>query len=199
MNWGSAAIDSERGILLINQSHMSWVVKLIPRDEMKNYDASEYGFPNQLYPMEGTPYGALRFPLLSSLGAPCTQTPWGSISAVDLTTGELMWQRPLGTTRDLAPWPLWLNIGTPNFGGVLATAGGIVFSTGTTDHFLRAFDVMTGEEVAKQRTDGIIWATPMTYRTSANFSQKVVVAVSAGGSEEERYKLVAYHLSATEK
>jgi glucose dehydrogenase len=191
MNWGSAAIDSASGILYINQSHMAWVIKMIPREEMDQYEASEYGFPNQLYPMEGTPYGALRFPLMSPLGAPCNKTPWGTLSAVDLKSGELLWQKPLGTTRDLAPWPLWLSIGTPNFGGVLATAGGVVFSTGTTDHFVRAFEARTGEEIWKKRTDGIIWATPISFKTAVEQSQKVVVAVS---SRETGYSLVAYEL-----
>ncbi|MGI9292946.1 MAG: pyrroloquinoline quinone-dependent dehydrogenase [Pseudomonadales bacterium] len=195
INWGSSAIDPKRGVLLVNQSHLNWVIKLIPRDEMKNYNKEEYRFPDYLYEMAGTPYGALRFLLMSPLGAPCAKTPWGTLTAVDLKSGDILWQSSLGTTRDLAPWPLWLGIGTPNFGGVLATAGGLTFSTGTTDHFVRAFNTSTGEEIWTQRTDGSVWATPMTYRVSSQDKQFVVFAVSTEGKGEHRYKLAAYALA----
>ena len=193
-NWGSAAIDEANGVLYINQSHMAWVVKMIPRAELANYDAEQFQFPAQLFPMDGTPYAALRYPLMSPLGAPCNKPPWGSLSAVDLRSGEMLWQVPLGTTRDLAPWPLWLKLGTPNFGGVLATAGGVVFSTGTTDHFHRAFDAQTGEEIWKFRTTGISWATPMTYSSGPALSQKIVFAINGAGSGESQFSLVAYAL-----
>ncbi len=193
-NWGSAAIDEKNGVLFINQSHMAWVIKLIPRQELAGYDAAAFEFPAQLFPMHGTPYAALRYPLMSPLGAPCNKPPWGSLTAVDLRSGELLWQVPLGTTRDLAPWPLWLKLGTPNFGGVLATAGGLVFSTGTTDRFHRAFDAQTGEEIWKFRTHGISWATPMTYSSGPQRSQKVVFAVNGAGVGESQFSLVAYAL-----
>ena len=52
----------------------------------------------------------------------------------------MLWESRLGTTRDQAPFPMWLPLGAPNLGGSIATAGGLVFIGATTDKFLRAFD-----------------------------------------------------------
>ena len=88
---------------------------------------------------------------------------------------------PLGATRDLAPWPLWLNTGTPNQGGPLVTASGLVFIGATTDFFLRAFDVETGRELWKGRLPTPCHATPMTYRLRPDSRQYVVIAAGGHG------------------
>ena len=54
-------------------------------------------------------------------------SPWGKVVAVDLKTGEVLWDVPLGTVRDLAPIPIPLKLGVPNLGGPLVTEGGLVF------------------------------------------------------------------------
>ena len=68
--------------------------------------------------------------LLSPLGAPCNPPPWGTLTAVDLRSGEVRWRSTLGTTRDQAPFPLWFDYGAPNLGGPIVTAGGVVFVAG---------------------------------------------------------------------
>jgi quinoprotein glucose dehydrogenase len=120
-------------------------------------------------------------PLLSPLGAPCNPPPWGTLTAIDLASGEPRWEVPLGTTRDLAPWPLWLNTGTPNLGGPLVTASGLVFIGATTDFFLRAFDVETGHELWRGRLPTAGHATPMTYRLRPDSHQYVVIAAGGHG------------------
>lgn len=194
MNWGSASIDSNRGILLINQTHLAWVIQLIKREDMKNYNPDEYGLPNSLFPMTGAPYGAIRFPLISPLGSPCSQTPWGSITAVDLVSGKVLWTKALGSTRDLAPFPLWLDTGTPNFGGVLSTATGISFATGTLDYSVRGFDTETGELLWSKRVGGSVGAPPMTYRLQAEDLQYVVFAVKGSTKDNTADRLVAFSL-----
>jgi quinoprotein glucose dehydrogenase len=138
--WGSVAIDPERGVLFVNQMRVPGVVTLIPRKEYDALDESQVAYPDELYPMKGTPYGLKRGPLFSPLGALCNPPPWGTLTAVDLASGEVLWESTLGTTRDQAPFPLWLALGAPNLGGSIATAGGLVFIGATTDKFLRAFD-----------------------------------------------------------
>jgi glucose dehydrogenase len=194
MNWGSASIDPKRGILLINQSHFAWVVKLIKREDMENYDAGEFNLLNSLFPMKGSDYGAIRFPLTSPLGAPCSQTPWGSITAVDLISGKVLWSKPLGTTRDLAPIPLGLNLGTPNFGGVISTAGGVAFATGTLDKTLRGFDIESGDLLWEHRIDGLSWAPPMTYRLQNSDLQYIVFSIGGSRENNSHDKLVAFTL-----
>src|SRR5690606_29544948 len=74
--------------------------------------------------MDGAPYGMIREVLLSPIGMPCNKPPWGTLAAVDLETGELAWQVPLGTTRKVAPLGLAFRWGMPNFGAPIVTGGG---------------------------------------------------------------------------
>jgi quinoprotein glucose dehydrogenase len=169
-------------------------VKLIPRAEYEKLDPSRYGYPNELYPMEGTPYALLRAPLVSPFGAMCNPPPWGTLTAVDLVSGGVLWETTLGTTRDQAPFPIWLRLGTPNLGGSIVTAGGVVFIGATTDRFLRAFDARTGEEIWSQRLPYTANATPMTYRLRADGRQYVVVAAGGHGWSEPGDAIVAFAL-----
>ena len=73
-----------------------------------------------------------------------------------------------------------LHLGTPNLGGPIATAGGIVFIGATMDHVLRAFDVETGRQLWKGPLPGGARATPMTYQVAAGGKQFVVIAVGGG-------------------
>lgn len=178
-NWGGVAIDPARGLLLINSQRLPFSVRLIPRDQV---DADVTWDPAGLSPMAGTPYLVETLPLLSPLGIPCSPPPWGVLTAIDLASGEVLWEVPLGTTRDLAPFPFWARLGVPNMGGPIVTASGLVFIAATTDDFLRAFDVTTGEELWKGRLPAGGQATPMTYRLGENERQLVVVAAGGHGT-----------------
>ena len=188
MNWGGVALDPESGRMISNQTHVAMRVQLVRREEFEELPASALVYPNEAYPMRGTPYGVLRSPLFSSLGAPCTPPPWGSLTAVDLGTGEVLWKRPLGSIRDQAPWLAWAlwelvgweELGAPNFGGGLLTAGGVYFLGATTDKYFRAFDAATGEELWSTRVPYTANASPLSYRLRPEARQFVVVA--AGGN-----------------
>ena len=75
----------------------------------------------------------------------------GNLTAIDLNTGDHLWQIPLGTSKDLAPFPFWWIKGAPNIGGPTVTASGLTFIAATSDYYLRAFKTETGEELAKFR------------------------------------------------
>lgn len=191
--WGSAAIDPVRGLAFVNQMHMATVTQLIPREQ---YDAEprQTVFPLEYFPMRGTPYGAARWALQSKLGAPCNPRPWGSMTAVDLISGETLWQIPLGNTRDLAPWPIHLNTGVPNAGGPLATAGGLVFFGGTTDRYLRAFDSETGEQLWRTSLPYTGNAVPISYRLKPGSDQYLVLAAGGHGWSTAGDALIAWKL-----
>jgi quinoprotein glucose dehydrogenase len=184
MNWGGVAIDSERGIAIANQVHVAQVIEILTREEYNELAKTPVVFPDELAPMEGTPYGLRRRMLLSPFGAPCNRPPWGSLTAIDLRTGKPLWNRPLGTTRDLAPFPLWVELGTPNFGGGIATASGLYMIASATDHFVRAFDTLTGEEIWRGRLPGSSSSIPSTYRLTPESKQFVVLATGSRSGDQ---------------
>ena len=182
MNWGGVAIDPERGILVTNQTHAAQLVQLVPREEVGEITEEDVAFPNEFYPMAGTPYAVRRTAFLSNFGAPCTPPPWGSLTGVDLRTGETIWRIPLGTLRELAPFPVWLlydDLGAPNFGGGLATTTGLFFIGATMDKGFRAFDTETGEQLWSTRLPFAGFAGPVSYRLEGG---RQYVVIAAGGN-----------------
>jgi quinoprotein glucose dehydrogenase len=178
-NWGSVAFEPERGLLLVNTSRVAFVVTLIPRAEYASVKAANPGV--EIAPQIGTPFGMRREVLLSPFGIPCNPPPWGTLAAIDLTSGTVRWEVTLGTTRDFLPVPLAIRWGTPNMGGPMVTAGGLVFIGAAMDNYLRAFDVETGEELWKGRLPAGGQATPMTYRLRKDGKQYVVIAAGGHG------------------
>jgi quinoprotein glucose dehydrogenase len=176
-NWGGIAVDPERRIVIANVMDLPFVVRLVPREELAHTER-----PNdrvELSPQEGTPYGLWREAFLSPLSLPCTKPPWGTLVAVDIDRGEILWQRPIGTVADLLPLHLLWELGTPNLGGPLVTAGGLVFLGATMDDYLRAFDLATGEELWRGRLPAGGQATPMGYEAEG----RQFVLIAAGGHE----------------
>jgi quinoprotein glucose dehydrogenase len=164
---------------------MASIIQLVPRAEcevaetkrLEDSLGSKYAM---LEESAGTPYCDVRWMgFFSPLEVPCTPPPWGTIAGIDLQAGEVVWQVPLGTSRDLAPFPLWFIDGAPNMGGPITTASGLTFIAATSDFFLRAFDSATGVELWKGRLPTGGQATPMTYRMGPDDKQYVVIA--AGG------------------
>ena len=191
-NWGGVTVDQQRSILVVNTTHVAATMSLVPSKDIEaRTKAGE-----RILPTKGSPYGLTMAPMLSPFGAPCNKPDWGTLTAIDLKEGKRLWEVPLGTTRDLAPWPIWWKLGTPSLGGSLVTGSGLVFIAGTTDHYLRAFDVNTGKELWKGRLPGGGQANPMTFRMTKDGKQYVVIA--AGGHKYLGTKisdsLVAYTL-----
>jgi quinoprotein glucose dehydrogenase len=148
-NWGGLAWDpaSQRVIATVLEYPM-WV-RLTPRDEAEARMESGIFDTTGFTGMEGTPYVLTRGDLLSPLGVPCTRPPWGKLVALDLGTGEIAWERAVGTIQDLAPGPVPnLALGVPLIGGAIVTGSGLVFVAASFDDYLRAFDVATRRAVA---------------------------------------------------
>ncbi len=176
-NWGGGAWDPQRHLLIANVMDLPMVVALIPRDQLDAaYDSGVYKGWEFAW-QRGTPYGMRRTILKSPLGAPCTAPPWGMLVAVDLMRGAIAWSKPLGTSRDKAPWPFWYTRGAPNIGGPLSTGGGLVFIGATTDNYLRAFDTASGAELWTQRLPAGAQATPMSYMAGG----RQFIVIAAGG------------------
>lgn len=192
-NWGGVAVDPVRQVVIANPVYLAFVVKLIPRaDATSSYVSEDKPGFNENF---GAPFAALMRPFRSPLGLPCQQPPWGYVAAADLASGRVIWQHRNGTTRDLAPVPLPLDMGVPSIGGPIVTAGGVAFHSGTMDYFVRAFDVTDGRELWRERLPAGGQATPSTYR-GGDGRQYVVVVAGGHGSTGTKAgdSIIAYAL-----
>jgi quinate dehydrogenase (quinone) len=86
-------------------------------------------------PQIAGPYGGVRIDILqSALGIPCNTPPFGTMSAIDLNTRQLMWQVPMGSVEDTGPLGLkthmHIPLGMPTLGGPTSTASGLIFFAG---------------------------------------------------------------------
>jgi quinoprotein glucose dehydrogenase len=179
-NWSGIALDPSRHLAIIPSNRLITLVDLIPRADA--HDAMMRGTRfDEFAPQTGTPYAMRRRHLIAPDGAPCNPPPWGTLSAVDLETGEVRWERPFGRIAQLATVPGSERWGSPNLGGAMTTAGGVVFAGGAVDHRLHAFDVETGNELWSAELPAGVHASPMTYVSS---SGRQFVVVAAGGHRE---------------
>ncbi len=114
-------------------------------------------------------------------GYPAIKPPWGTLNAVDMNTGALLWKVPLGeyrelTARGIAP------TGTENYGGPVVTAGGLIFIGASADETFRAFDTRTGTVLWQATLPFSGTATPSTYMVG----DRQFVVISAGGGKSNR-------------
>lgn len=195
MNWSGYAYDPQHGLLLANTNNLASVMGVIAAD--KYWDAVDKNTRNMEYTQQrGAPYGMYRtFLFAKAHHLPCVAPPWGTLTAVDMNSGTVRWQAPLGS---LAPSKPIVPLGAPSLGGPIVTAGGLVFIAGTLiDPEIRAFDVETGKEIWKAELPTSGGATPMTYQTRPNGKQYLVIA--AGGhakvtEEKQSDEIVAFTL-----
>ena len=110
---------------------------------------------------------------------PCQEPPWGTLNAVDLNRGEIVWTSTLGLVEELMEKGV-PQTGTPNLGGSIVTAGGLVFVGGTNDRRFRAFDSASGEELWVDLLEANAHATPMTFWGEKTGKQYVVIAAGGG-------------------
>ncbi len=131
-------------------------------------------FGEEYSPMAHTPYTLVREPLTSPSGLPCSPPPWGTLNALDLNRGQLLWQVPLGSMDGKATH------GSIGLGGPITTAGDLVFTAAARDPHLRAFDSTTGQLLWTGGLPVPAQATPMTYLWQG--TQYLVIAAGGHGS-----------------
>ncbi len=127
---------------------------------------------------ESLPYAMMGFGRFKdSRGYPVMKPPWGTLNALDLNTGEYLWQIPLGHEKGFED-PDYPVSGTENYGGPVITAGGVLFIAATKDEKFRAVHMTTGEILWETDLPAGGYATPATYEVSGR--QYVVIACGGG-------------------
>lgn len=204
VDWGGVAVDIERGIMVSNYNVTTNRNRLVPRGEIEDHGIvpiDEPGWednsPKGISPQADAPFGievnaGWRVPLTGML---CTQPPYGGIMAVDLATREVLWDRPFGSARKNGPFglPSFLpfEIGTPNNGGAVVTASGLIFVAATTDDYLHALDIETGEVLWRANLPAGGQATPAMYEAQG----RQFLILNAGGHNFMETEIGDYFLA----
>jgi quinoprotein glucose dehydrogenase len=197
-NWGSSAFDPVSGILYTRVSNLPFLVREIwpVHARLAKFTkgfgvtlpewaggeppplANEFRSPDggatqsETSPQTGTPYMLVRRALMSPGGTPCAPGPFGSIVAINLNTGKKLWSVAHGQMTKG-------ELGSVGDGGVIATAGGLLFAASTNDALIHAYDSATGTELWHAQLPAPSNATPMTYLVGGR--QYVVIAAGGHG------------------
>jgi quinoprotein glucose dehydrogenase len=145
-NWGGTAFDPNSRFILVATQDVGALGSMVRAKE---------GSP---VPYEKTTPGRSTFDVrIGDANWPCQKPPWGRLTAIDSSTGNIAWQIPLGITEQLPAGKQ--NTGRPALAGPIVTAGGLVFIASTDDNRFRAFDAKTGKQ---------LWVTTLDRRGNAN-------------------------------
>jgi len=189
----SATIRSGKGRMPgfsnLSDDRISSLLSYLTNPGAKENHATENGRKEQVTPPEAQA-AAMKYhftgyrKFLDPDGYPAVAPPWGTLSAINLNTGEYIWKIPLGEYPELAAQGQ-KNTGTENYGGPVVTAGGLLFIGATNfDKKFRAFDKTTGALLWETTLPFAGNATPVTY--AVNGKQFVVIA--AGGGKDLKSK-----------
>lgn len=186
-DWGGIAVDPLRGVIIANYNDMPNYNRLLTRAEADEAGMRPINAPGGRAGEGGTQAGApyaiqvnagWRVPLTGLL---CKEPPYGGIRAIELATGRTLWDRPFGTARKNGPFGipslLPFDIGTPNNGGAVITAGGLIFIAAATDDLFRAIDIATGETVWQVVLPAGGQSGPFTFEVDG----RQFVGIMAGG------------------
>ncbi len=160
--WTGGSFDDENDILYVNSNKIPGILKLLNKDEEK-------------YKLKS---------LLSDKGYPATIPPWGSLNAIDLRSGKIIWKVPLGEYNNLSEQGIPAT-GTENYGGALATKGKVVFASGSLDKKLRAFSSIDGKILWEYLLPHQSFVAPSTYMRDND--QYLIVVATGGGVLKKKY------------
>jgi len=162
-NWGGPAFDPGTGFIIVATQDVGALGSM---EKAKDGSPSPYtkttpGRGTFDVPMDGGPW-------------PCQKPPWGRLTAVNASTGDIAWQVPLGITEQLPAGKQ--NTGRPLLAGAIATGGGLLFIASTDDNRFRAIETKTGREAWSARLDRRGNADAITYQGRSGKQYVAIVA-----------------------
>lgn len=181
INWGSMAVHEAEGVAITVVKRWPTIVTLVPRVRYIAEAAVNRGGPLRIQytAQRGTPYGMKRHSFINpDNGMPCLEGPWGTLVAIDLGSGDVRWEVPIGVMPEFAEHPQASRWGTIPAGGPIVTASGVVFAATDDERALYAFDLDDGGVIWRRSLPATVQSTPMTYAVDG----RQYVVVTAGGS-----------------
>jgi len=174
-NWSGLSYDPVRGLLFTNIMNLGQVARM-----EKRADGAGGPVPAGMEYKRTSPWGNAYARFWNpETKMPCSSPPFGELVAVDVNSGSVAWRVPLGVFDELKARG-YDKTGTPNIGGTIVTASGVVFVGATIDKRFRAFNAQTGALLWETTLDASAHATPMTFM-GRDHRQYVVVAASGAG------------------
>lgn len=162
------------GFTTLSATEKQAIVSFLFGDEKKEV-GSVTSISKPVYlPYKSTGYNKF----LDSKGLPAITPPWGTMSAIDLNTGEFKWKIPFGFEESLKEKGID-NTGTENYGGPVITASGLLFIAATKDGMFRSFEKKTGKLLWETKLPAAGFATPSTYQVNG----KQYVVIACGGTK----------------
>jgi quinoprotein glucose dehydrogenase len=178
VEWSGGAVDPVHQIYIVNNSYTAQIYKLLTRSDynkktkgMSKTDAADY------FPQSGTPFGVYVSNFFNWMNMACWAPPYGSLSAYDLTTGNLLWKKPFG---QIQYWGFYMpeSWGSVTIGAPIITKSGLIFIGASMDSRVRAIDLKTGKVLWKADVDAPAVSVPSTY----TYKGKQYVVFSVGGN-----------------
>ena len=167
--WMGGTVDQVKNIMYITSNNILWETELVLVSKKESL----------------TPIYSSKFKrVLTNLGYPAIKPPWGTLTALNLNNGKIIWQSPFGEYKELTKKGIPLT-GTENFGGATATSGDIVIATGTLDKKIYIFNAINGEIIYDLELPYIGSAPPTTYMS--NGEQYILVHATGGFSLSKGY------------
>ena len=154
-------------------SNIPWETEVVLNNEGKK------SFPETYYK-----YNSKFKRLKEESGYPGSKPPWGTITALNINTGKIIWQKPFGEYEELSKKGIKLT-GTENYSGVTGTEAGLLIATGTLDKKLRIFDVSNGNELWSYKMPYIGSSPPVTYEI--NGEQYILIKSTGSYSLKKGY------------
>ena len=167
--WMGGTVDQVKNIMYITSNNILWETELVLVSKKEGL----------------TPIYSSKFKrVLTNSGYPAIKPPWGTLTALNLNNGKIIWQSPFGEYKELTKKGIPLT-GTENFGGATATSGDIVIATGTLDKKIYIFNANNGEIIYDLELPYIGSAPPATYMS--NGEQYILVHATGGFSLSKGY------------